>query len=81
MIVPSDDWREELDEYNERQAEHFDLIDKGRHEAFERALLSDEAARNRRLLDDEERRHDGVFDRDRELRDDDGAFRVDWPLS
>ena len=48
---------------------------------IERILISDEAARNRRLLDDEERRCDGWFDRDRELRDDDGAFRVDWPLS
>ena len=79
--MPWDDWRQAQDEYNERQAEHFDLIDKGRHEAFERSLLSDEEARNRRLLDDDERRVDGWFDRDRELRDDDGAFRVDWPLS
>ena len=65
------DWRSALDDYHDRQAEHFDLIDRRRHTGFERSLLTDEQVRNRRLLDDEERRCDGVFDRDRELMDDD----------
>ena len=73
------DWRDALDDYNDRRAEHFDMIDRHRHDAFERALLTDEEARNRRLLDDEERRCDGWFDRDRELRDADGAYWEDYP--
>ena len=68
--MPSDDWRQAQDDYNERRAEHFDLIDLRRWSGWEMALLNDEAVRNRRLLDDEERRCDGVFDRDRELTDD-----------
>ena len=63
------EWRQEQDDFNDRRAEHFDLIDRHRHDAFERALLTDEQVRNRRLLDDEERRVDGIFDRDREYRD------------
>ena len=63
------EWRQQLDDFNDRRAEHFDLIDQHRWDGFNRALLTDEEARNRRLLDDEERRVDGWFDRDRELRD------------
>ena len=72
------DWRESFDDYTARRAEHYDLIDQHRHDGFERSLLSDEQARNRRLLDDEERRCDGVFDRDRELSD---GYNVIWPDS
>ena len=54
--------------------DELDELDRRRYEAWEQALLSDEAARNRRMLDDDERRLDGWFDRDRELADtgDDG---------
>ena len=73
------DWRQAQDDYNESRAEHHDMLDRNRWAAWERALLADDEVRNRWMLDDEERRCDGMFDRDRELRDADGAYWEDYP--
>ena len=57
----------------ERQQRDIDRADEflARQEAWERRLLSEDAARDRRLMDDEERRGESVFDRDPLLEGDD----------
>ena len=70
------------DDHTDRQQRDVDLgdriIDRERRTAFERRLLSDEAARNRRLEDDEERRVGSVFEDD-PMEMDDGPYAVRWP--